>query len=47
MVCGNSVVLRVFGPKREAVNGGTIKQYSGECLSMFSSSKIIKSIKTK
>jgi hypothetical protein len=47
MVCGNSIVLRVFGPKREAVNGGTRKLYNGEYLSTFSSSKIIKSIKTK
>jgi hypothetical protein len=37
MVCENSVVLRAFGPKREAVNGGVRKLHIGEFLSMFSS----------
>jgi hypothetical protein len=47
MVCENSVVLRAFGSKREAVNGGVRKLYNGEFLSMFSTSKIVKSNKIK
>jgi hypothetical protein len=38
MMCENSIVLRAFGPKREAVNGGIRKLYNGEFLSIFSSS---------
>jgi hypothetical protein len=47
MVCENSIVLRAFGPKKEAVNDVIRKLYNGEFLSVFSSSKIIKSNKIK
>ena len=47
MVCENSVILRAFGPQREAVHCGARKLYIGEFLSKLYSSKIIKSNKIK
>ena len=46
-MCVNSILLKAFGPTREAVNGGIRKLHNGEFLSMFSSSEIINSKKNK
>jgi hypothetical protein len=43
----NRLLRRIFGPKRDEVNGEWRKLYSGELHNLYSSPNIIRQIKAK
>jgi hypothetical protein len=46
-VFGNRVLRRIFGPKRDEVTGEQRKLYNGELPNLYSTSNIIRQIKSR
>jgi hypothetical protein len=46
-VCENRVLRRIFGPKRDEVTGEWRKLHNGELRNLYSSTDIIRQIKSR